>query len=88
VVPGDLQTQILKKNCLIKTKDQKKEDYNIVLKRQTKIIKVKDDSPSPFYSGTYHPPVFSSSLAALFCLLKVIRKKEVPMESVGIFSTL
>jgi hypothetical protein len=60
VVPGDLQTQILKKNCLIKTKEQKKEDYNIVLGQCFEIIKVKDVLPSPFYSGTYHPPVFAA----------------------------
>jgi len=56
------KTQIFKKNCLIKTKERKKEDYNIVLGHPQEIIKVKDVLPSPFYSGTYHPPVFAAHL--------------------------
>jgi len=70
VVPGDLQTQIFKKNCLIKTKERKKEDYNIVLGQRQEIIKVKDVLPSPFYGGTYHPPVFAAHLP-LILFIKV-----------------
>jgi hypothetical protein len=55
----------------VKTNRKKTYDYNTPLGldcRQAgsgvKIRKVKDVLPSPFYSGTYHPPDFRDSLAA------------------------
>jgi hypothetical protein len=62
LAPGDLQLQILKKNAVIKTKQKKKEYYNMVLSDRHYITKVKDVLPSPFYSGTYHPPDFAAHL--------------------------
>jgi hypothetical protein len=32
---------------------------------------VKDVLPSPFYSGTYHPPDFAAHLPLFYCELKL-----------------